>query len=105
MVLTSSALLLTLSLAGCNTMNDAAQFGSSTVGTGVKYGANTVGAGVGFLANTGAAVGSGVGSVVNTGYGVVTSPMTHFTGKASNKQVVYHNGHRYLLKNGKYVRM
>ncbi|WP_454783243.1 hypothetical protein [Legionella sp. WA2022007384] len=99
LILTSSALLMSLSLVGCNTMNQASQYSNSTVGAGVKYGANVVGTGVGFIADTGAAVGHGVGKVVDTGVGVVTG---HTVYKAK-PQYVNHNGHRYMLQNGRYV--
>jgi hypothetical protein len=113
MVIASSALLLSLGLAGCNTMNNVSQFGNNTIGTGVKYTANTVGAGVGLVSNTGAAVGQGIGKVVNTGVGVVntgvgvvTSPLTyHNNTRMYNKPVVYRNSHKYMLRNGKYVQV
>ncbi|QMT59847.1 MULTISPECIES: hypothetical protein [unclassified Legionella] len=98
-IITSTALLMSLSLVGCNTMNQAAQYSNQTVGAGVKYGANVVGTGVGFIANTGAAVGHGVGRVVGTGVGVVTG---HTVYKAQ-PQYVDHNGHKYMLQNGRYV--
>lgn len=116
LIITSSALLAVLSLSGCNTMNTAGEtvgngvryttntvgnglkYGVNTVGNGVKYGAHTVGQGVGFVAHTGAAVGKGVGNVVGTGIGVVTGrPATY------QNKVVYHNGHQYVVRNGRYV--
>lgn len=101
LILTSSALLMSLSLVGCNTMDQASQYSNSTVGAGVKYGANVVGTGVGFVADTGAAVGHGVGKVVDTGVGFVTGhPASYHKEKT---QYVYHNGHRYMLQNGRYV--
>lgn len=113
MVIASSALLLSLGLVGCHTVNDVSQFGANTVGTGVKYTANTVGTGVGLFSNTGAAVGQGIGKVVNTGVGVVntgvgvvTSPLTyHNNTRVYNKPVVYRNGHKYILRNGTYVQV
>ncbi len=115
LIITSSALLAVLSLSGCNTMNTAGEtvgngvryttntvgngvrYGVNTVGNGVKYGVNTVGQGVGFVAHTGAAVGQGVGNVVGTGVGFVTGRPTY------QNKVVYHNGHRYVVQNGRYV--
>ncbi|HHF7365215.1 TPA: hypothetical protein ACPSKY_000308 [Legionella bozemanae] len=77
-IIASSALLMSLSLVGCNTMNEASQYSNETVGAGVKYGANVVGKGVGFVADTGAAVGQGFGKVVDTGVGAVTGhPTSH----------------------------
>ncbi|KTD73717.1 hypothetical protein [Legionella tucsonensis] len=77
-IIASSALLMSLSLVGCNTMNEASQYSNATVGAGVKYGANVVGTGVGFVADTGAAVGHGIGRVVDTGVGVVTNHPTSY---------------------------
>jgi type 1 fimbria pilin len=86
MAMTSTALLMTLSLVGCNTtnsmMNDANRFGGATVGTGM-----------GFVANTGQAVGKGVGNVLGTTTGWIM-------GKPASQ-----NGSRYVLKHGKYVRV
>ncbi|WP_231852883.1 hypothetical protein [Legionella longbeachae] len=86
-------------------MNDVSQYSNSTVGTGVKYGATAVGTGVGYIADTGAFIGSGVGKVVGTGVGVISGqPATyHNVGTYHNNQVIYHNGHHYMLKNGRYV--
>ncbi len=84
-VITTSALLMSLSLVGCNTMNEVSQYSNSTVGAGVKYGANVVGTGVGFVADTGAAVGHGVGRVVDTGVDVVTGHPTSYH-KVKNHQ-------------------
>lgn len=103
LVIASSALILSLSLVGCNTARDASQFGTQTVGTGVKYGVNTVGTGVGIVTNTGAAVGQGIGSVLSTGVGVVTSPLGYRNTTVYHKPVVYQNGHRYVWRNGNYV--
>lgn len=112
LVITSSAaVIMSLSLVGCNTMNsmnngmnNVSQFGNKTIGTGVKYTAQTIGVGAGFIADTGAVVGKGIGSVANMGVGVVTSPFNYRGMKpAYNKSVVYHNGHRYVLRNGSYV--
>lgn len=111
LVITSSAaMIMSLSLAGCNTMsnnlnngmNGVSQFGNATVGTGVKYSAQTIGAGANLVANTGAAVGHGISSVADMGVGVVTSPFNVMK-PAYHKPVVYHNGHRYMWKNGSYV--
>ncbi|PWY56484.1 hypothetical protein DGG96_02290 [Legionella qingyii] len=100
-IVTSSALLMSLSLVGCNTMDQASQYSNSTVGAGVKYGANVVGTGVGFIADTGAAVGNGVGKVVDTGVGVVTEHKVSY--HKAKPQYVYYNGHRYMLQNGRYI--
>ncbi|AYK03000.1 hypothetical protein CAB17_09300 [Legionella sainthelensi] len=104
-IITSSALLMALSLVGCNTMNDVSQYSNSTVGAGVKYGATAVGTGVGYIADTGAFIGNGVGKVVGTGVGLVSGqPATYQNvGTYHHNQVIYHNGHRYMLKNGHYV--
>lgn len=111
LVITSSALIMSLSLVGCNTMNTSSQYANSTIGTGVKYSATTIGTGVGYVANTGAFVGRGVGTVVGTGVGVVGSGVGLVTGKpvnyryvnTSSNKVIYHNGHRYVVQNGRYV--
>lgn len=79
LVITSSALLLSLSLVGCQTMNGVNQFGQSTVGAvghGVKYGVNTVGSGVNYGVN---AVGTGMK------YGVTT--VGHGFGYLANTSV------------------
>lgn len=103
----SSAVAISLSLAGCNTMNDTTRFANSTVGTGVKYTANTVGAGVGVISNTGAAIGQGVGTVVNSGVGLVSGHPARYQHNQYHKQAqtIDRNGHQYMLRNGKYVRM
>lgn len=101
LIVASSALLASLTLVGCNTMSDVGNYTSSTVGTGMKYGAQTIGAGVGVVANTGAAVGKGVGTVVGAGAGLLTGQPVY----SHQRNVVYHNGHRYVLKNGRYVRV
>ena len=106
-IITSSALLMALSLTGCNTMNNAAQYTSTTVGNGVRYTTNAVGTGVGVVTNTGAAVGRGVGTVVGTGVGWVTGQPAKYrqVNGRYNNQMIYHNGHRYMLQNGRYVRV
>lgn len=71
LLLISSAIAMSFSLVGCNTMNDTESVAHSTVGAGIKYTATTVGTGVGFVSNTGATIGRGVGSIVDTGVGVV----------------------------------
>lgn len=105
LIITSSAVLISLSLVSCNTMNDASQFSNRTVGTGIKYGAQTVGTGVGYVTNAGAFVGRGVGTVVGTGVGVITRhPASYQAVKTNQKNgMIYHNGHHYKLQNGKYV--
>ncbi|PJD91565.1 MAG: hypothetical protein CK426_02950 [Legionella sp.] len=102
-VIMFSALLISLGLAGCHTMNSASQMGQSTVnygtktvGTGVTYGFKTVGAGVGVLSNTGAAVGRGIGHTTNW---LVGQPVVSYHGE----KVVYYKGHKYMLQHGKYV--
>lgn len=106
LIITSSAVLMSLSLVGCNTMNSGSnlvgntvQYGAHTVGTGIKYGAQTVGTGIGYVANTGAFVGRGVGTVVGGGLGLVTGQNTSY----QKNGMIYHNGHQYRLQNGKYV--
>ncbi|USQ12757.1 hypothetical protein J2N86_08550 [Legionella lytica] len=105
LIITSSALLAVLSLSGCNTMNTAGEtvgngvrYTTNTVGNGIKYGVNTVGNGVRYGAHT---VGQGVGfvgNVVGSGVGLVTGkPVTY------QNKVVYHNGHKYVVRNGRYV--
>lgn len=109
LLLISSAVAISFSLTGCNTvnntMNETSRFANSTVGAGVKLTARTVGTGVGFVSNTGAAIGKGVGSVVDTGVGVVGGhhPTSHQT--KYRTKTVSHNGHHYMIQNGKYVRM
>ena len=113
LIITSAALLASLSLVGCHTTNDVAQFSNNTVGKGVQYGAKTVGAGVGVVSNTGAFVGRSVGTVVGTGVGVVGSGVGMVTGQKTyhnnmnssykTKGVVYHKGHYYKMQHGKYV--
>ncbi len=107
LITSSAAVIISLSLAGCNTMNsmnnglnDVGRFGSATVGTGMKYTAQTVGAGAHVVASTGAAVGHGIGSVTTMGVNTVSSP---FGMKSTHHKIVYHNGHRYMWKNGSYV--
>ncbi|HHT0592198.1 TPA: hypothetical protein ACTXXA_002183 [Legionella anisa] len=75
-IIASSVLFMSLSLVGCNTLNEASQYSNETVGSGVKYGANVVGTGVGYVVDTGATVGHGIGKVVDTGVGVVTGQST-----------------------------
>lgn len=103
---TSAAVIMSLSLVGCNTvnngMNDVSRFGNATVGTGVKYSAQTIGAGAHLVSNTGAAVGHGIGTVATMGGKVVTAPLKMVT-PVYHKSVVYHNGHRYVWRNGTYV--
>lgn len=99
LLIVPSALLMSLSLAGCNTantmMDGTQQLGSRTVGTGM-----------GFVANTGNYVGQSVGNVIGTSTGWVMGKPATYQGKAyTGQQVVYHNGHPYMLKNGKYVRV
>lgn len=113
-IIASSALLMTLGLASCNTMNNAAQYTSSTVSHGVRTGVGVVhhtgtavvrgtgtvvGTGVGVVHGAGTAVTNTVGGVVGTGVGLVTGR------HVSHNQIIYHNGHRYMLKNGRYVRV
>lgn len=111
-IASSAALLLTLSLTGCNTvnngMNDVGHFANATVGTGIKYSAQTIGAGANLVANTGAAVGNGIGTVATVGTAVVTRPVTgmtvhHRAVPVHHKKVVFHNGHRYVWRHGHYV--
>lgn len=104
LIITSLALTVPLCLVGCNTMNNTSQFANSTVGTGVKYGANTVGKGVGYISHTGAVVGQGVGNVVGTGVGFITGkPANYRHVNTYNNKVIYHNGHQYMIQNGRYV--
>ena len=108
LLLISSAIAISASLAGCNTMNDTANYANSTVGSGVKYTARTVGTGVGVISDTGAAIGNGVGTVVNGGVGMVSGHSTtyhHNTMHGTKAHMMYRHGHHYMLKNGKYVRM
>ncbi|KTC89867.1 hypothetical protein OQJ18_06710 [Fluoribacter dumoffii] len=104
-IITSSTLLISLSLMGCNTMNNVSQYSNSTVGAGVNYGARVVGTGVGYVADTGAFVGKGVGTVIDTGVGTVMGSPSKYTSQPGyhNKHIVYRNGHRYMLENGRYV--
>jgi hypothetical protein len=75
-LIASSALLISLILGGCNSMNNVSQFGNNTVGKGIQFSARTVGTGVGVVSNAGAAVGKGVGTVVGSGVGLVTGQHT-----------------------------
>jgi len=104
-LLISSAVAISFSLAGCNTMNDTSNFANSTIGTGVKYTATTVGSGVGFISNTGATVGRGVGYVADTGTGFMNGHHTTYQKTKYRTGTVYRHGHRYMLQNGRYVRM
>ncbi|MBN9231514.1 MAG: hypothetical protein BGO90_13670 [Legionella sp. 40-6] len=112
LIITASATLLTLSLVGCNSTNSAYQYTTTTVGNGVKYGANTVGTGVGYVTSTGAWVGRSVGTVAGTGLGWVTGQRvvsrdgTAYQGRQvvyHNGTLVHHNGHKYVVRNGRYV--
>ncbi len=94
LILMPIGILLSLSLTGCHsTMNNAGQAANATVGTGVKYGVRTVGTGVGVVTNAGAAVADGVGNVASAGVSLVTG----------QPRIVYKNGHRYQMMNGRYV--
>lgn len=107
----SATLLASLSLVGCNSMNnamnDTGNFATSTVGTGMHYTTSVVGTGVGVVTGTGAAIGRGFGTVVGTGTGIVTGQRVYYkpTGYYHKTQVIYRHGHHYMLKNGRYVRM
>ncbi len=107
LLLITSALGMSFGLVGCHTVNHTVDGTSRVVGTGVKYTATAVGTGVGLVSNTGAAIGRGVGTVVSTGVGLVggNSATYQQTKYQKKSQTVYHNGHRYILKNGKYVRV
>lgn len=111
-IITSSAILMTVGLVSCNTWNTA----GSTVNNGVRGGANVVyhtgnavvkgtgavvGTGAAIVHGTGTAVTNTVGGVVGTGVGVLTGQSANYR----QNQVIYHNGHRYILKNGRYVRL
>lgn len=86
-------------------MNDVSQYSNSTVGAGVKYGATAVGTGVGYIADTGAFIGNGVGKVVGTGVGFLSGQPANYRNVSTyqNNKIIYHNGHRYMLKGGRYV--
>lgn len=88
----SSALLMTLGLASCNTTNQMVD------GTH-KLGAATVGTSMGLVAHTSHAIGKGVGDTLNTGASWVKGKPVMY----HNNQMMMHNGHHYMLKNGKYV--
>jgi len=100
LIITSSAVIMSLSLAGCNTMDSASQYSNKTVGSAIDYSARTVGTGVGFVANTGAAIGHGVGTVAGTGVGWATGQSSSY-----HRGTMSHNNHHYVIKNGKYVRV
>lgn len=93
---------MSVSLAGCNTMNDTGRFANATVGTGVKYTATTVGTGVGYVAKTGAVVGNGVGMVVDKSIGLVSGRPASYH---AHTQTITRGGHHYVIENGKYVRV
>ncbi len=80
-ILLISSVVMSLSLVGCNSMNnamnDTSRAANATVGTGVKYTASAVGTGVGVISNTGATIGKGVGKVVDTGANVVGKTVSH----------------------------
>ncbi|MFT4058139.1 MAG: hypothetical protein QM652_01170 [Legionella sp.] len=107
LIITSSALAISLSLVGCNTMSNTANYTTSTVGHGVKYGARTVGTGVGVVGNTGTAVGRGVGSVFGSTVGWIGGKPANYryTNTYRKNDIIYHNGHQYVVKNGRYVRI
>ncbi len=91
------SVLMSLSLVGCNTMNDGmnktSQFSNNTVGRGVHYVATTG-------ATVGKTVGTGVTTVLGGGMDLVTGKtVTHY----NNKNVMYRNGHTYKLQHGQYV--
>ncbi|MCA0402326.1 MAG: hypothetical protein LCH30_00880 [Proteobacteria bacterium] len=110
LLLVSTAASISLLLVGCGTVNDTVGFANSTVGTGVKYTATTVGTGVGLVGTTGSTIGRGVGTVVGTGVGVVGTGVNAVGTTVGNTtgyvtKTMTNNGHRYVLKNGKYVRV
>jgi uncharacterized lipoprotein NlpE involved in copper resistance len=107
LIITSSALVMSLSLVGCNTLNNTASYTSSTVGTGLQYGARTIGAGVGVVGNTGYAVGRGVGNVFGSTVGWVSGkPVNYrYTNTYNRNDIIYRNGHQYVVQNGRYVRI
>lgn len=81
---------LTIGLSGCSTIHDVGNAGGAVVGTGV-----------GFVTTAGS---TAIGTV-EKGVGVlVGSPASRHDVKTYNhKGVVYHNGHAYHIKNGRYV--
>lgn len=98
----SCSVLMSLSLAGCNTMNDgmnsASQYSNHTVGRGVHYVATT-GATVGRTVGTGVTTVLGGGMGLVTGKTVSTKYVTHY----NKNGMMYRNGHAYRLQNGQYV--
>ncbi len=128
LVIGSSALLLSLSLVGCQTMNGVNQFGQSTVGvvgngvkygvntvgsgvkygvntvgTGVKYGMTTVGNGFGYLANTSVNTGRTVTGVATVPTRALAQPSYQTVNTYHGNKVVYYKGQHYVLKNGQYM--
>lgn len=110
-LLAISAAVASISLVGCNsmngTMNDTTRFASTAVGTGAKFTTHVVGSGMTLVGDTGAFVGRGVGTVVNTGAGLVgvKEPLGFKTVNTSKTEWMHYKGHKYMLKNGKYVRV
>ncbi len=90
LVIIGSACLFSLSLVGCQTMDNAAKAGGSVVDTGVHA-----------VSYTGHAVGSTIGSGVNflTGHSTTQHGMHNY----HKNGIVYHNGHQYRIQHGQYV--
>lgn len=86
LVLMGSISLFSFTLIGCNTMNSAENSVNQTGGAVVSTGAHLV-----------SATGHAIGSTFNTGVGYLTGK------QAKPNYVVYHNGHKYRLHNGRYV--
>lgn len=80
--------ILALIMGGCTTLDNAGKAGSSVVNSG---------------ANLVAYTGSAVGKTVESGVGYLTGQPASYKHMNSNSNVVYHNGHKYKIVNGKYV--
>jgi len=89
-IFATSFFTLPLVLIGCGTVNNVERAGGSVVSTGV-----------GAIAATGSAV----GTTINKGVGFLTGqPATSQDMKTYHHDgVVSHNGHKYKIRNGKYV--
>ncbi|HRD71377.1 MAG TPA: hypothetical protein PK657_14685 [Legionella sp.] len=94
-IIIASTILASVSLIGCNTMNNVGQAGTAVVDGGVKV-VSTTGRAVGTV------VGTGVG-VVGTGVTVVGKGVTSVGNTVTRQKVIMRNGQRYTVVNGKYV--
>jgi predicted small secreted protein len=90
----SSICLCSLTLLGCNTVNSIDQAGGRVVSSGAYLGKTVIGSG----AYAVSATGGFVDKTIHRGVDVVTGQPILYGPK-----IVYHNGHKYKLYNGRYI--